>query len=231
MSRVWQKIRSMLGPDEGWYIPLTDPQSAALLHHQDKNIDILQQTIRNFSDSNSTFASTVIFYTSKICVEDDELMFSYIRTVLEILVLFSITTSNFNWIADDRASYICRQTEIMSAVVFSPTQTFVDPQALSAENCLLASKLFERISRREHCRAEIIKNIIDLARTMPLDTTLMIFDPESHVHQLNAATFLKKLRPTGHYWIARAYSLAIEPTGEEPPRYSDEMLESSPLLL
>ncbi len=86
----------MLGSNEGWYIPLTDPQSAALLHHQGKNIDILQQIIRNFSDFNSTFTSTVIFYTSKICVEDDELMFSYIRTVLEILVLFSITTSNFD---------------------------------------------------------------------------------------------------------------------------------------
>jgi len=87
----------------------------------------------------------------------------------------------------------------MFAIVFSLTQTFVDPQALSAENCLLAFKLFERISRREHCRAKIIKNIIDLARIMPLDITLMIFDPESHVHQLNAVTFLKKLRPTDHY--------------------------------
>ncbi len=231
MFRVWQKIRSMMKLNEDWYISLTDSQSAALLHHQDKNIDILQQIIRNFSDFNSTFISTVIFYISKICVENDELMFSYIRTVLEILVLFFITISNFDWIIDDRASYICRQTEIMSAIVFSLTQTFVDSQTLFAENCLLSFKLFKRISRRKHCRAKIIKNIIDLIRIMSLDIILMIFDSKSHVHQLNVIIFLKKLRFIDHYWIARAYSLVIESTEEESSRYSDEMLESSSLLL
>ncbi len=231
MFRVWQKIWFMLRLNEDWYISLTDSQSAALLHHQDKNIDILQQIIQNFSDFNSTFILTVIFYISKICVENDELMFSYIRTVLEILVLFFIMISNFNWIVNNRASYICRQTEIMFAIIFSLTQTFVNFQTLFAENCLLTFKLFKRISRRKHCWAKIIKNIIDLIRIMSLDIILMIFDSESHVHQLNVIIFLKKLRSIDHYWIARAYSLVIESTEEESSKYSDKMLKSSSLLL
>lgn len=38
-SNLW----SMLGSDEGWYIPLTDSQSAALLHHLAANHTELQR--------------------------------------------------------------------------------------------------------------------------------------------------------------------------------------------
>ena len=40
--------------------------------------------------------------------------FSYIRTMLEILILYSIETSGINWISDDRASYLSRNIETLT---------------------------------------------------------------------------------------------------------------------
>ena len=44
---------------------------------------------------------------------------------------------------------------------------------------------------REHCRSNIIKKIVDLARTMPLDLPFVTYDHESPFHRLNAVRFLK----------------------------------------
>ena len=42
-----------------------------------------------------TFASTITLFTTKICVAENEDKFLYIRAVLEVFVLYSITTSDF----------------------------------------------------------------------------------------------------------------------------------------
>ena len=45
----------------------------------------------------------------KICiVKNDEILFSYIQTALEVFILYSLTISDFVWMCDSRAAYIVR---------------------------------------------------------------------------------------------------------------------------
>jgi hypothetical protein len=59
--------------------------------------------------------------------------------------------------------------------------------------------------------------IVELANAMPLDLPFVTYDHESPSHRLNAVKFVKKLNPTGYYWIATAYCLAIEHSAYDPP--------------
>ncbi len=137
--------------------------------------------------------------TTKICVAENEDEFLYIRTVLEVFVLYSITTSDFAWICDSRAAYIGRPTENMSEITFSPSRVPSPLDASTSEGCLRLATLREKISRREHCRSEIIKKIIDLLNAMPLGLPFVTYDYDSQFHRHNTIRFVKKLKPTGYY--------------------------------
>ena len=226
MSAVRQIWRSLLRRDKSvdkWRSILTDPSSAMLLHQQDKNVNQLQNMLQELSISGQeTFASTITLLTTKICVAENEDEFSYIRTVLEVFVLYSITTSDFAWLCDSRAAYIGRQSEIMSEITFSPSRVPSPLDAGSSEGCLRLAALREEISRREHCRSEIIKMIVDLASAMPLDLPFVTYEQDSQFHRHNAIRFVKKLKPTGYYWIAMADCLAVEHmVYDPPPEYTD----------
>ena len=221
MSAVRQIWHSLLRRDKSgdkWRSILTDPSSAMLLHQQDKNVNQLQNILQEFSISGrETFASTITLLTTKICVAGNEDEFSYIRAVLEVFVLYSIATFDFAWIQDSRAAYIGKQTEIMSEITFSPSRVPSPLDAGSNEGCLRLAAMREKILRSEHCRSNIIKKIIELASTMPLDLPFVTYDHENQFHRLNAVNFMKEIKSTGHYWIAMAYCLAIEHRVYDPP--------------
>lgn len=172
MSAVQQIWRSLLRKDKSvdkWCFILTDTLSVMLLHQQDKNVNQLQSILQELSIfGRKTFASTITLLTTKICVAENEDEFSYIRTVLKVFVLYFITTSDFAWMCDSRAAYIGRQTEIMSEITFFPSRVPSLLNAGSSEGCLWLTTLREKISRREHCRSEIIKMIVELVNVMPL---------------------------------------------------------------
>lgn len=228
MSAIRQIWRSLLCKDNSvdkWRSLLTDPSSAMLLHQQDKKVNQLQSMLQELSISGrETFASTITLFTTKICIaENEDDLFSYIRIVQEVFVLYSITTSDFTWMYDSRVTYIGRQNEIISEITFPPIQTPPPLDAGSSEGCLRLTALREKISRREHCRSEITKTIVDLANAMSLDLPFMTYDHESQFQRLNAITFVKKIKLTGYYWIAMAYCLAVEPlVYDPPPGYIDE---------
>jgi len=63
---------------------------------QDKNVNQLQSILQELSIfGQETFAFTITLLTTKICVAENENEFSYIRIVLKVFVLYSITTSDF----------------------------------------------------------------------------------------------------------------------------------------
>ncbi len=76
---------------------LTDSSSAELLRQEDKNVAQLQNMLQKLSVSErEIFFFVIILLTTKICiVENDEILFSYIRTVLEVFILYSFTISDF----------------------------------------------------------------------------------------------------------------------------------------
>jgi len=171
-----------------------------------------------------TFSSVITSLTMKLCVaENDGIVFSYARTILEVFVLYSIATSDSAWMCDSRSTYIGRQIELISEVTSTLNQALFPPDPDPAKTCLQVAILLELQWRRERCRAEIIRNTIKLADTISPNSLFTTYNHGSHVHQLNALTFLRKIRPTGHYWISMAYCLATEQVVEDaPPRYSME---------
>ena len=122
MLNIWSSVRSKMRRGRAvdyWHSLLTDPRSAALLYHSDENVVSLQQKLRDFEHNNTSYASSVLFFMSAICtVEDNEILFSHIRTVLEIFILYSIETSDLNWVSDERASHLSQQIETLSFVGF-----------------------------------------------------------------------------------------------------------------
>jgi len=105
----------------------------------------------------------------------------------------------------------------MLEITFSLSRVPSPLDASSREGCLRLAVLREEVSRREHYRSEIIKMIVGLASNIPLDLPFVIYDYKSLAHRLNAVEFMKRLKPTGFYWIAMAYYLAIEYTVYDPP--------------
>lgn len=227
MTGFWQSLRSLLHHDQSitnWHSVLTDGSSATLLRQQSKNVVELQSILQEFSTSGrETFVSVVKFLTTNFCLaETDNILCSYIRAVLEVFVLYSITTSDSTWMGNSRAAYIGRQSELILQITSSLNRISSHEDQFQWKTCLRLATQLELVSRREHCRAEIVKAIVELADTILIDMPFMMYDHDSHFHQLNATAFLKRLRPTAHNWIAIAYSLAVEHVVyEPPPRYTE----------
>ena len=85
----------------------------------------------------------------------------------------------------------------MSEITFSPSRVPSPLDAGSSESCLRLAALRVKISRREHCRSEIIKMIIELSNALPLnalplDLLFVTYDHENPSHWLNAVEFIKR---------------------------------------
>ncbi len=157
------------------------------------------------------FFFVIILLTTKICiVENDEILFSYIWTVLEVFILYSFTIFDFVWLCDSRAAYIVRQTKLMSELTFSFVKVFFFLNSCSDKDCLRLVALFEIMSRHERCHVKIIRSIVELINAVSSDSSFMTYNHESHLHQLNIVAFLKDIRSMNHYWIEMTYCLATK---------------------
>lgn len=155
-----------------------------------------------------------MLFNSRICTTiDHDMLLSYIRTVIEIFILYSINTANVAWV--DRAHNLSRRIENLSRVRFQKSQL---PPAVdhptATRHCLRASTHLKLLSRIEQFRAKIIEEIVDLSKGMPSEMPLVLYNDEIVHHRRNAETFAKKLKISGHYWIAMAYCLAVKPVKE-----------------
>ena len=160
-----------------------------------------------------SYTSLVLSLINEICtIEDNEKLFSHIRAVLEIFILYSIETSDLTQISDNRASHLSRHIETLSFVGFQgPPLPPAVHQPSSIRHYLRISTHLRLHSRVEHCRAEIIQALMGLSETICLDGPLSMYNARDPRHQQNSATFRKRLRSTSYYWISIAYCLAVEP--------------------
>ena len=196
-----------------WHSLLTDPRSAVLLYHSDENVTALQRDLQNLQNQNTSYASSMLFFIETIClVEDNETLFSHVRAVLEIFVLYSIETSDLKWLSDDRTAKLSHSIELFSSIGFQdPRPPPVASRPLSISNCLQVSSYLKYLSRVKKCQAEIIQALVGLSETMRLDGALPTFDPKYRHHQRNSAAIKKRLGSINYHWISMAYCLAIEP--------------------
>lgn len=221
MSTIWRHIRSLLRKDQNVVI---DSSMSTAKYQENDDIALLQDMIRRFSICGTeTFVSTAILLIRKLCLaENYNTIFLYIRTTLEVFILYSIETSDFAWICDKRAAYIGEQTELMLATSF-PTVSHSLSHQHSTKDCLRMATLLEMRSRCEHYQAEIIKNLVEIVDNLSLNGSIKVYDCNNSLHRLNSVVFLQTLKPHGRNWIAMAYYLATEDAVPDNtlPRYND----------
>ena len=215
MFAFQRQVHSLLRKDQTtvkWHFILTDSSSAELLRQEDKNVAQLQNMLQKLSVSErKIFFFVIILLTTKICiVENDEILFSYIWTVLKVFILYSLTISDFVWLCNSRAAYIVRQTKLMSELTFSFVKVLFFSDSCSDKDCLWLVALFEIMLRRERCHVKIIRSIVELINAVLSDSSFITYNHESHLHQLNVVAFLKDIKLTSYYWIEMTYCLATE---------------------
>ena len=188
-----------------WHSLLTDPRSAVLLYHADDNVFALQQKLQDLRRKKASYASSILFFMSEICMAgNNEILFSHIRTVLEIFILYSIETADLKWLLDDRTGRLSRNIETLSSIGFPKSrQPLIAGYPSSIRHCLRVSVHLKALSRVEQCQANIIQALVGLSETMCLDGVLSTYNPGNPRHQHNSAAFTKKLDPqiiTGSRW-------------------------------
>ncbi len=212
---VWTSVRAKLQQNRVaayWHSLFTDPRSAVLLYYCDDNIVAQQQKLQVLRQKGTSYTSSILFFMREICqAGNNEILFSHIRTVLEIFILYSIETSDLRWLTDNRTACLSRDIETLSSIGFqNPPPLPIADDPLSIRHCLRVSIRLKLFSRVEQCQADIIQALIGLSETMSLDGALPTYNPGDPRHQRNCATFKKRLRSTDYYWISMAYCLAIE---------------------
>ena len=88
--------------DTRWHYILRYQSTVASLRQSDLNISRLQDVIDELSASrNETFPSVVMSFTTKLCLANDDnvIVISYMRAVLEVFVLYSISTNDQIWLS------------------------------------------------------------------------------------------------------------------------------------
>lgn len=127
VSVLWRHLRSLLHTDQAtakWHLLLSDPSSAALLRQEDERVPQLQTMLQELAASGSeTFPSVLASLTTQLCLtEHDKTLISYCRAILEVFVLYSITTSDCTWILSSFPTDIERQIVLMTKIMFSLSQ-------------------------------------------------------------------------------------------------------------
>jgi len=211
-----------------WHSVLKDPRTAVLLRQEDSNIAHIQNVLAEFSSSRcNTFSTVITSLTVELCLaEKSDLMTSYIRSILEVFILYSIATSDYMWILKHDAADLERQVELIAEVTNSLPQRPVPSDLQSQDLCVQMAGLLDASSRRDQLRAEIINKIIRLVDTLSVNSPFTMFNHNDDVHRCNAAALLRMIKPTGHYWIAMAYCLATEDVLDSPPKYAQIFRES-----
>lgn len=224
MSVLWRHLRSLFRTDQAtvnWHSILMNPSSAALLRQEDHRVPQIQTMLQELASSEyKTFPTVLITLTAQLCLtEHNQTMISYSRAILEVFVLYSITTSDCTWILSSLATDIERQIVLLTKFIFSLNHI---PLPYPGQDCLQMAALIDATSRRDYVRAGIIRNIVRLTNSIAKDSPFAIYHPENDTHQINAAALRKRIKPTGHYWIAMAYCLATEQLINDClPRYAD----------
>jgi len=224
MSVLWRHLRSLLRTDQAmakWHSILTDPSSAALLRQEDERVPKIQTMLQELAYSEyETFPTVLADLTTQLCLtEHDQTIVSYSRAILEVFVLYSITTSDCTWILGSLVTDIERQIVLLTKIMFSLRQI---PLPHTGQNCLQMAAWIDATSRRDCVRAGMIRNIVRLTKTISRNSPFAVYHPENYTHRLNAAAVRRKIKPTGYYWIAMAYCLATEQVIDDClPKYAD----------
>ncbi len=136
-----------------------------------------------FISEREIFFFVIILLMMKICiVKNNEILFSYIWTILEVFILYFLTISDFIWLCDSRAAYIVRQMKLMSELTFSFVKVLFFSNSCSDKDCLRLIMLFEIMSRHKCCHVKIIRSIVELINAMLSDSLFMMYNHESHFH-------------------------------------------------
>ncbi|KAL8858441.1 MAG: hypothetical protein Q9178_005122 [Gyalolechia marmorata] len=221
-----------------WREHLLNASTANFLLNEDPVVEFLQTSIAKLDESTS-FAAAFARLTTYFAVPyQDKDLFRYLRASVQILVIYSITSGDHQWISAPAARELGRLGSDLGSFVFKPqiTKAPVEEGAFSINNCMHLASLLETSATLNILRAKIIRNLSTLATLLPPTAPFRPYDPSNTYHTWNAANLLAKLYPDSNYMVGMAFALVMNPLvsgalyKDVPPAYSPKSDGDRPLI-
>lgn len=205
MMRFLQNLHSAISSNEKWRQGLLDNQMAYLL--RDPEISHLQSNLHSFRDL-FTFKAAVTRLATTF-QKSDENPINYLRSCLQVLVLYSIHTSDINWVSRKEAIGLEKSAkELEKLLLQHSTQP---PACVSLDTYAHLANFLERQAKIQLLRVSIMKMLSALVASIQTSIIFRTYNPENEQHIKNAAAFLRKISPRSHYLTGTAFSLVMHP--------------------
>ena len=191
-------------------------RSSDISRHAGGNVACFQETLRMMSVSGlHTFPSVIETLTTRFYLanDDDQIIISLSRAILEVFVLYSIATGDYIWVWTDSSRDLEQQIGVLSSLIHYPTPS---SPLVGKSYQWMAENTYAK-SVRSRIRAQIIRDILQLVGTVSNNTPFAIYDQHSSEQRCNAAALLKEIKLKGP-WFSMAWSLATKDL-DAPPDY------------
>ena len=223
-----------------WRNHLLDEETARFLVDEDPTVSQLQKTIYCLRPGSTNWFSAFTLLTSHVsfpeCPTD---IIPCIRATIQILILYSVTTGDHQWLKGPELRCLERKGVELLKLISTPhpIQPHGETGAISSQDCLRRASVLERTGSISILHAEIIRALFNLAAKADLNLPLQTYDPINYIHTRNASQVLSALDPSYHKLTSMAFSLVIHPiieqhraNYEDQRNKDDEAGEKTPLI-
>ena len=111
---------------------------------------------------------------------------------------------------------------VLGTLLFKPmtSQVPLEREIVSMNNCLRHADLLRSAAEITILRADILRQLVELANLIPLAVPFRQYDPHNVQHLSNAGGLLGKLHPDYHHIVGMAFALVMNPVNSATD-YSD----------
>ena len=184
----------------------------------------LQSTFASFKSSRSTYVEALAFFATKFTTSElEKNLRSYLRSCLQVLITYSLCTSDNEWIWQKGIVNFEKHALTLEKLLPMPRISVSDQ--ISLHNCFQHANLLEAKSKLSLLRVSVIRMLFDLNDTMEPNVIYKPFDFKNQEHARNAVKFHErmKIRSQPHSLTSNAFSFVIN-----PPHCSDASPMSPP---
>lgn len=209
IMRSLQLFRSALNPNLGWRSHLLDSDASNRVFNEGARVYHLQSIFLSFGQSATTYETALARFMMIFSITaSDEDSIKCLRPCLQILITYSICTSDVSWVTRNDLIDLEKAAADLKALLDRPYNPPSD--RISVDECLNLAFLLERHAKIRLLRVSIIKKLSILASVIQGSDILELYNPSNVQHTSHAAKLLEKLTPE-HHSTSLAFSLVMNP--------------------
>ena len=215
MKQLLHNLRSSIRDSfykQKWRYYLLNENTSNFLVQDDPEIARIEIFLASFQNTSKTYKFTLdqlinMFSITLPCENPTR----YIRAYLQVLVTYSICTSDVACISRKEISTLetsIAQLEQLGADVSVSVSLMNSPSELSS---LKLASLLEKEAKENMLRAAIIKILFNLTAAIPKDIIYQAYNPRNDYHICNATKILYQISPRSNPLTGIAFALVMNP--------------------